>query len=67
MFGRTRLYHIDGDNPEQAVLERLEKWRKENPDAVIVGMQWSVTAQTAVCEVTFETPESKAGSNGKAG
>lgn len=65
MFGRTRLYHIDGDNPEQVVLARLDEWRKENPHAVIVGMQWSVTAQTAVCEVTFETPESKADSNGE--
>lgn len=69
MFGRVRLYEVKTDeknrDPEQGVLERLIEWRKKHPKAVIVGMQWHVTAQTAVCEVTFEEPESKASSNGE--
>lgn len=65
MFGRARFYHIDGENPEQAVIRALDEWRKKHPNAVIAGMQWHVTAQTAVCEVTFEEPESKASSNGE--
>lgn len=61
MFARTRLYQVDGDNPEAAVLSRLDDWRKENPDATIVGMQWDVTPQTAVCEVTYEGGEEAMG------
>ena len=69
MFGRTRFYEVKTDeknrDPEQGVLERLAEWRKENPTAVILGMQWITTPRMAECAVTFETPESKAGSNGE--
>ncbi len=68
MFGRARLYEMKTDennrDPEQGVLCRLAEWRAENPTAVILGMQWITTSHMAECAVTFETPESKASSNG---
>ena len=57
MFGRVKLYQVDCPEPERAVLARLDNWRKEHPNAMIVGMEWDVTPKTATCIVTYEEPD----------
>lgn len=57
MINKTNLWQTDSDNPEQAVLNRLNDWRKENPGAVILGVQWIVGARDARCDVTFEVDD----------
>ncbi len=57
MINKIRFWQTDCDNPEQAVLNRFNDWRKENPDAVILGVQWVVVERDADCHVTFEVPD----------
>lgn len=57
MINKILFWQANHDTPETVVLDRLNDWRKENPDAVILGMQWTNYAQVAICEVTFEVAE----------
>ncbi len=65
MILRTRFFQAKGSNPEGVVLDRLNDWRKENPNVAILGVQWTVLLTNAACDVTYETPEKKTGNNGE--
>ena len=59
MIKRMRFYHSGGSNPEGGVVDRLNAWRDENPEAVILGVQWMTALPVVACDVTFETEETE--------
>ena len=57
MINKTRFWQADCTNPEEGVVDRLNEWRDEHPEAVILGVQWSCNPTVATCDVTFEVPD----------
>ena len=56
-ISKASFWQSDSDKPEQGALDRFDDWRKENPDAVILGVQWSHGLRAATCHVTFEVTD----------